>query len=216
MSCSLPRDIQAVFFDFDGVILDNVHVKTAAFARMFQHYGPDVEREVVRYHMEHGGVSRYEKFRHYLENILGEQADDERLAELGRQFAQIVYEQVIKAPFMPGASETLEALHGHVPLYVVSGTPEDELARIVEARRLTGFFEEVHGSPRRKPEIVADVLCRNAWEASRCLFVGDATTDHDAAMSLGMEFLGIVPEGAVSPFPPDTAIASRVAICPAS
>ncbi len=187
-------------------------MKTAAFARLFSQYGPEVEREVVRYHMEHGGVSRYEKFRHYLENILGEPADDERLGELGRRFSQIVYEQVLQAPFMPGARETLASLHCHVPLYVVSGTPEDELARIVEARGLTQFFEEVHGSPRRKPEIVADILRRKAYEPPRCLFVGDATTDFNAAQTLGMPFFGIVPQDADSPFPPDTVTTSRVDI----
>ena len=31
---------QAVFFDFDGVILDSVDVKTQAFAAMFRAYGP--------------------------------------------------------------------------------------------------------------------------------------------------------------------------------
>ena len=109
MSYTLPTGAQAVFLDFDGVVLDNVHVKTAAFARLFsQQHGPEVEREVVRYHMEHGGVSRYEKFRHYLKNLLGEPVNDERLAELGRRFSQIVYEQVLQAPFMPGARETLE------------------------------------------------------------------------------------------------------------
>jgi beta-phosphoglucomutase-like phosphatase (HAD superfamily) len=30
---------QAIFFDFDGVILDSVHVKTEAFAAMFRKYG---------------------------------------------------------------------------------------------------------------------------------------------------------------------------------
>ena len=38
---------EAVFFDFDGVILDSVDVKTQAFADMFRQYGPEVERAVV-------------------------------------------------------------------------------------------------------------------------------------------------------------------------
>jgi beta-phosphoglucomutase-like phosphatase (HAD superfamily) len=37
---------QAIFFDFDGVILDSVHVKTEAFAAMFRKYGPEIERAV--------------------------------------------------------------------------------------------------------------------------------------------------------------------------
>ena len=43
---------QAVFFDFDGVILDSVNVKTHAFSQMFRKYGPEIEESVVRYHLE--------------------------------------------------------------------------------------------------------------------------------------------------------------------
>ncbi len=54
---------QVVFFDFDGVILDSVDVKTKAFAKMFRHYGPEVEQVVVDYHLANGGVSQVQKIR---------------------------------------------------------------------------------------------------------------------------------------------------------
>ena len=62
--------MKRVFFDFDGVILDSVDVKTKAFGKMFEAYGSDVQKEVVQYHLENCGVSRFEKFRYYYENIL--------------------------------------------------------------------------------------------------------------------------------------------------
>lgn len=212
MTYILPPDAQAVFFDFDGVILDTVHVKTEAFATLFRPYGSDVEREVVHFQMEHGGLSRFIKFRHAIENILGETATEERLAELGQQFADLVYDSVLEASFMPGAKETLDALHGALPMYVVSGTPEEELLRIVRARKLDGYFAAVLGSPRPKPEIVMDELTRAGFTAARSLFVGDASTDYDTARAVAMPFLGIVPAGAPSPFPQSTAISPRVAI----
>ena len=39
--------IRAIVFDFDGVILDSVEIKTKAFARLFEEHGPDVQRQVV-------------------------------------------------------------------------------------------------------------------------------------------------------------------------
>jgi beta-phosphoglucomutase-like phosphatase (HAD superfamily) len=43
----MKRRLQAVFFDFDGVILDSVDVKARAFSEMFRDYGPEVEKAVV-------------------------------------------------------------------------------------------------------------------------------------------------------------------------
>ncbi len=37
------HNYQAVFFDFDGAILDSVNVKTNAFATMFRPYCKNVE-----------------------------------------------------------------------------------------------------------------------------------------------------------------------------
>ena len=36
--------IKAVIFDFDGVILDSVNVKTKAFGSMYSKYGSEVEK----------------------------------------------------------------------------------------------------------------------------------------------------------------------------
>ena len=119
---------QAVFFDFDGVILDSVDIKTRAFARMFRKYGPDFEQEVINYHITHGGVSRFEKFRYYYNHLLKRSISDDELASLGEQFSCLALEEVLVAPFIPGALETLQDLAPKgTPSYVVSGTPEKEV-----------------------------------------------------------------------------------------
>ena len=33
--------IEAIIFDFDGVLVESLDVKTAAFARMYEKYGPE-------------------------------------------------------------------------------------------------------------------------------------------------------------------------------
>ena len=62
--------MKAIIFDFDGVILDSVDVKTKAFKQMYSIYGDDVMRKVVDYHLLNGGISRYEKFKYFHENFL--------------------------------------------------------------------------------------------------------------------------------------------------
>lgn len=202
---------QAVFFDFDGVILDSVDVKTKAFAKMFRHYGPEVERAVVDYHLANGGVSRFEKFEYYYEHILQKNISHETLEALGRQFEQLALEGVLATPFIDGAMDTLKHLKQHgIPVFVVSGTPDEEIKLIVEKRHLDHYFVEVHGSPRKKAEIVLGISSRYAYRLEECLFIGDATTDYEAAQTCRTKFLGIVKKKEGSPFPKGTIVSDRV------
>jgi len=192
---------QAVFFDFDGVILDSVDVKTRAFATMFRPYGPEVERAVVEYHLANGGVSRFKKFEYYYKLLLQKPITQDILEALGREFNQLAIEGVLAAPFIGGALETLKQLKQQsIPAFVVSGTPDEEIQIIVEKRNLGQYFVEVHGSPRKKEEIVQDISDRYGYRLGDCLFIGDATTDYEAARVCGTFFLGIVRDGERSPF----------------
>jgi len=204
---------QAVFWDFDGVILDSVHVKTRAFAQLFRHYGPEVEKAVVDYHLAHGGVSRFDKFRHYYQNILHLPITEHQLDELGQAFSKLALEKVIASPFIPGALDSLTILKTEsVPSYIVSGTPEEEIRHIVDVKGLAHFFQEVHGAPRKKPEILSDILRRKEYHPDHCLFLGDAMSDYQAAQKTGVCFLGIVPDDCQSPFPSGTPVANHVRI----
>lgn len=204
---------QAIFFDFDGVILDSVDVKTKAFAKMFEPYGPEIQEQVVQYHVENGGVSRFEKFRYYYENLLKRGISEEEIDKLSKEFSHLVVQGVIDSPFIEGAYETLEKLKEHSVLaYVVSGTPHDEINFVVKEKGLSGFFQEIHGSPRKKWEIAAEIVDRKGFIPSKCLFLGDAMSDYEAARKTGMQFLGIVSNNVGSPFPEGTRLFSSVYI----
>ncbi len=204
---------QAVFFDFDGVIADSTGVKVQAFATLFAAFGPEVRHAVIRYHLDNGGMPRQAKIRHCFAVLAGHPLDDAGLEQAGHAFSSLVLDAVVAAPLIPGALETLETLHHcGIPAFVVSGTPDEEMRSIVERKGLAPFFLEVHGSPQEKPAIVADILARHGFRPDRCLFVGDALADYRAAQSNGLRFLGIVPSGQTSIFPPGTPTSPTVAL----
>ena len=95
---------------------------------------------------------------------------------------------------------------------MVSGTPDEEIKMIVEERKLAPFFREVHGSPRKKRDIVSDIFSRHCFNPHKCLFIGDAMTDYDASKSTGTAFLGIVKQDEPSPFPEGTMESKKVKI----
>lgn len=204
---------QAVFFDFDGVILDTFDLKTQAFRDMFASYGPEIQAKVVEHHLAHGGISRLEKLRYYYQKVLKKSVSEKEIGELGGKFVELTMPGVMNAPFIPGALECLSELKkADVPAFVVSGIPEDELLGILEKRGLSGYFREAHGSPRHKPAIIRDILTRRGYTPAECLFLGDATTDYDAAKVCGLQFLGIVKKGRPSLFPPEIMISEQVLI----
>lgn len=209
---------QAVFFDFDGVVLDSVHMKTEAFGDLFAEYGERIRQQVIAYHLANCGISRIRKFEYYYEHLLQKPLSQEELASLAERFTRLTLDKILAAPFIAGAKETLEELHSKgVPCYVASGTPQDELRHIIDERGLCRFFIEAHGSPRTKNEILADLLDRFGHDPASCVFAGDAMTDYKAANKAGMPFLGIVRDG--NPFPPGTPTAvelSGQAICAAA
>ena len=47
--------IRGIAFDFDGVLVESVDVKTKAYARLFEEYGEGVVSRVVDYHLTNGG-----------------------------------------------------------------------------------------------------------------------------------------------------------------
>ncbi len=201
-----PQDIDAVFFDFDGVIVESNEVKVEAFRRMYEPYGAGVVEQVVAEHLRHEGVSRVVKLRRFHSEFLGIELDDDGLAELAQAYSEMVEDVVVGCDGVPGAVEALEAWAGHCPLYVVSGTPQEELRRIAERRGLSGYFRTVYGSPRVKTDIVGTELAEIGVSPGRALFVGDSTTDFDCAQAVGTHFLGRVPRWRESPFPSGTAV----------
>lgn len=191
----------AIIFDFDGVLVESVDVKTKAFASLYSEYGPDVVEKVIAYHLEHGGISRFRKFKHFHSTFLGQEliADDE--ARLGRRFAEIVEDAVVASPWVGGASEFLDAYCQEIPLFVASGTPDDELHRIVERRGMRRYFVSIHGSPATKREIIRRIVTEHGFRKERVLMVGDSMTDYQGAVEAGVAFLARTPDAARNGFP---------------
>ncbi len=200
------RTMDAIFFDFDGVLAESADIKTRAFREMYKDYGDDVLAGALAHHRAHGGVSRIQKIRYCHRELLGIALGHDELASLGRRFSRLVVDAVVDSDWVEGARELLDALVGHRPLFVVSGTPEPELRDIVARRNMTDYFTGVRGSPPDKVTIIRELLADHGLTAGRVLFIGDAMTDHDAARKTGLPFIGRVAPDEASPFPPATTV----------
>ncbi|SER64298.1 Phosphoglycolate phosphatase, HAD superfamily [Nitrosomonas sp. Nm51] len=200
-------NFEAIIFDFDGVIAESGDIKTQAFAKLYRPYGEAVAAEVVKYHTAHGGLSRYNKFRHFQQHLLhNPPLTSAEEKELDRRFSKLVVEAVVAAEAVPGAYELVRQQVDRVPLFVASGTPEAELKVIVARRGLTPYFKQVRGAPKLKPVLISEILSDHALEPNRVLMIGDAMADYEGAQANNTAFLGRVRPGDGNPFPPGTPV----------
>ncbi|MBM3702830.1 MAG: HAD family hydrolase [Actinobacteria bacterium] len=181
--------IKALLFDFDGVILESADIKTDAYRRLFESEYPDKVEDFIEYHAVNVGISRYVKIQYFYEKILGVRLIEEKKKELVNDFSQIVLKETLNASFVKGIPEFLEENYKKFPLFIVTGTPNEEINLIIKKRKLDIYFKEMHGSPMDKREIINDIICRYKWNPEEIVFFGDAQSDLRAAEETGVIFV---------------------------
>ena len=199
------QTLQAIFFDFDGVIVDSNSTKTEAFRILFSDYNDEIIAQVIAYHQQNGGISRVEKIRYAHQHIIKKPLTDEEVMEWAAEYSNLVKEKVIAADWIKGAKEFLDTIQGSMPIFVISGTPESELREVIERRNISRYFNEIAGSPTKKPSHIRQLLYNYHLAPEHCIFVGDALTDYNAARETGLFFIGI--QGEVT-FPERTIVLS--------
>jgi phosphoglycolate phosphatase-like HAD superfamily hydrolase len=185
---NLLQNVKAIIFDFDGVILESGNIKTEAFLELFSAY-PQHRAAILNYHLANLGLSRFDKFDWIYRELLGQPLGEVERTQLGDSFSAIVLDKVLNCPFVPGALETLQALCGRIPMFIASGTPQAELDLIVERRGLAQYFDRVWGSPSKKGQIIEQVLERQNLPSEQVLFIGDGSSDYEAATQSGLLFI---------------------------
>lgn len=195
--------IKAIFFDFDGVIKDSVKIKTLAFSFMFEQYGTEVVTEIIRFHENNGGLSRFVKLKHYYNDLLGIEISENDLMKKAEQFSELVKQKVIDSEFIPGAYEFLNEKYKEFDLFIVTGTPQEEINEIMNECGLESFFISAYGSPAIKEDIIIQIMLRYGYSRQEVVFIGDAMTDYDAAFQNGIRFIGC---GESSWFPEKTLV----------
>ncbi len=180
--------IKCIFFDFDGVLAESVNVKTEAFRKMYLQYGEDFAQRVVNHHEANGGVSRFEKFKIYNGSWLQQNITEEKIKTLSEIFSNLAVEGVVNAPEVPGAESFLKTSSGYKK-FIITGTPTVEIKSILSQRNMLDYFDGVYGSPEKKDFWVGEILRANLLMPHECVFIGDALTDYNAAISNNVHFI---------------------------
>jgi phosphoglycolate phosphatase-like HAD superfamily hydrolase len=182
----LPK---VIFLDFDGVICESCEIKNQAYYNSYIKFGPEIAQKALDYHLMHGGVSRVKLFPILHKMYLGREISKEEHEEMCKNFTSMVEENVVKAELTKGCEQFLAKYCDQILFFVSSGTPQDEMRRIVEKKHLNKYFKSVLGSPDTKETHINKVLSEYNISKEDALFIGDATTDRDAAKNTGIHFI---------------------------
>lgn len=180
--------LKNIFFDFDGVIAESVSAKTDAFKEMYAKHGLKIVKEVEDYHVNNGGVSRFEKFKYWEKTFFGKEISDKKVQEMAKEFSGLVLNKVINSEEVKGANYFIKKYSKLLNFWIITGTPTNEIEIITKERKINIFFIGIHGSPENKKFWTEFLLKKHNLERNETLFLGDATTDLDAAVFSKLHF----------------------------
>ncbi|MDB9722957.1 HAD-IA family hydrolase [Candidatus Marinimicrobia bacterium] len=181
--------IKGVIFDFDGVIAESVSIKTDAFATLYKSYGEEVINKVIEHHELNGGMSRFKKIKFYHESFIHKKINEKEIEALAEKFSNLVVNKVINAPYVLGVIDYIKECSKKYTLFISTGTPTDEIKKILKGRGLSQYFTKVYGSPESKTVHLRRIIAKYGFNNDELLFYGDSNSDIMAAKNLRIPFI---------------------------
>jgi phosphoglycolate phosphatase-like HAD superfamily hydrolase len=183
--------IKNIIFDFDGVILDSVPVKTEAFRVLFDHYDKNMVDTFIDYHLLNGGMSRYLKIRYFFEQLLGQDISEKNIIQLAEEYSELTKRELAQQQYIIQDTITfIKQNYQTCRMHIASGAAEDDLNFICDTLDLTQYFFSIHGSPQSKDKLVKEIIESNQYIKDETILIGDSINDLDAANINNIVFYG--------------------------
>lgn len=186
--------IEAVIFDFDGVLADTEALHFTAFRDVFAERGwPLSERDYLERYLgydDRGLIVEYG--RDHRLNISPDLADA-ILAEKSTAYRSRLSAMSV---LYPGARECVARLSARFPLGIATGSLRDEVIDILTAAELLHAFRAIVAADdgagsKPSPAPYLAVAQRIAIPANRCVAIEDSPGGLSAARAAGMRTIGI-------------------------
>jgi len=183
--------IKNIIFDFDGVILDSVPVKTEAFRQLFKKFPSNEVNRFIKYHEENGGISRYVKIQYFFETLLEKNITKVEITEYADKYSLLTKQELANPKYL--IQESFNFIKKHykkLNMHVASGADETDLNYICNTLNINQYFLSIHGSPTSKNDLVKNILLHNNYMTNETILIGDSINDLTAAQNNDIEFFG--------------------------
>ena len=184
--------IKSIIFDFDGVIVDSVDIKTNAFVDIYNSETNIIKEKIKDYHLQNLGISRYDKICFFERNFLKKNLIKNDIEIKLDKFAVEVQTRVKNSNFIDGALEFLKNYNKNYNLFISSATPETELRNIILHKKINKYFLDIYGSPKNKAQHINKIIKNYDLDKKEILFVGDSRNDFFSAKKCDLKFVGLI------------------------
>lgn len=180
-------------FDCDGVILDSNQLKIDAMKNALKLIIDDAQQinKCVDYFRNNFGRSRFHHIDVFVEQFLLLDARTQREVKdnLLSAYSHQCKSLYLKAELTPGFIDFIKQLKGKK--YIASGSEQQELRDVFATRKLDIYFDDIYGSPTKKPDLVANILKLNS--NNNAVMFGDAISDLEASQINDIDFIAYTP-----------------------
>ncbi len=184
-------DYDNFIFDFDGVILDAVSIRTDAFLYALRNYSKHDLEIFKEYHLKNGGISRIAKIEYFFEHILQKTLTDIDKQKILNDFNNFVYERLNNKDLLIKETLTfIETIYQKHTLFIASGSLQTELRDLCASFEITPYFKEIVGSPVHKVHNVAFLIKEFSLVPHKTVLIGDSYNDFVSANDNNIHFFG--------------------------
>lgn len=191
--------IKTIFWDFDGVIMNSNTVRDKGFEEVLKDFPKSEVDQLMVFHRENGGLSRYVKFRYFFEKVRGEVITEKTVNKWAKKFSKIMLDLLVDEDLL--IHETMQFINTNYSKYamhIVSGSDQTELRQICSELNIDHFFDSIHGSPTPKNNLVQSILKTRKYDKNECVLIGDSKNDYEASKVNGIHFMGYGNEDIIS------------------
>lgn len=182
-------NIELMLWDFDGVLIDSNSIREYGFVSVLSTYPKVQVDKLLDYHRKNGGLSRYVKFRYFIEECLNETADDEIIQKYANSFSIIMQDLLVDAKLLiPTTLNFVKNNYFKIPMHIVSGSDQTELRCLCDKLDISKYFISINGSPEIKSILVKNIINGCGIEPEKVLLIGDSINDYDAARINSIKF----------------------------
>lgn len=185
------ENINTIFWDFDGVILDSQKVRVYGFKEIFKDFKKEDVDKLIEYHLANGGLSRFNKIQYFFNNILHKEISQEMIQDYANKFSKIMKNELVKKDYL--ILDSLKFIQNNYKKYnfhIASGSEDSELKFLCEKLEISKYFLSINGSPTPKAEIIKKILQDNNYDSTKCALIGDSIHDYYAANANKINFYG--------------------------
>ena len=86
----MRKKLKVLALDFDGTLVESNKIKDKAFESIFGEW-PEHRDAMMQWHLADNTMVRQDKFRYFVEVILGQRGDDELIEKLTKRFSELSF-----------------------------------------------------------------------------------------------------------------------------